>query len=139
MSKRKLCLVAIVAVTSMLANIKVSVQTATTSVFASGLRAPTKAIFSPDGNLLVAEAGNGPNTGRISIIDGSGNRRTLIDGLPSGFAPPNNEPSGPSGLALRGRNLYIVIGAGDGTLSGPVPATEIPNPNLVVAVSEFGA
>ena len=39
------------------------------------------------------------------------------------------DPSGPSGLALRGRTLFIVIGAGDGTLPGPVPATEMINPN----------
>ncbi|MEK6301797.1 MAG: ScyD/ScyE family protein [Acidobacteriota bacterium] len=129
MSKRNLLLVGIAAMTSILVNINAYGQTAVTSVFASGLRAPVKTIFTPKGNLLVAEAGNGPNTGRISIIDSGGNRRTLIDGLPSGFAPPNNDASGPSALALRGRNLYIVIGGGDATLAGPVPATEIPNPN----------
>ena len=95
----------------------------------SGLRAPVKSIMTPKGNLLVAEAGGGPNTGRISIIDMNGNRRTLIDGLPSGLAPPNLDPSGPAGLALRGRTLFIVIGAGDGTLRGPLPATEMVNPN----------
>jgi hypothetical protein len=104
-------------------------QGVSTSVFASGLKAPIKSILTPKGNLLVAEAGNGPNTGRISIIDGNGNRRTLIDGLPSGLAPPNLDPSGPSGLALRGRMLFITIGAGDGTLPGPLPATEMANPN----------
>jgi glucose/arabinose dehydrogenase len=67
-------------------------QGVSTSVFASGLKAPVKSILTPKGNLLVAEAGNGPNTGRISIIDGNGNRRTLIDGLPSGLAPPNLDP-----------------------------------------------
>ena len=113
----------------MLASVNAIAQTATTSVFASGLKAPTKIISTPKGNLMVAEAGNGPNTGRISILDLSGNRRTLIDGLPSGFAPPNNDPSGPSGLAFRGRTLYVVIGAGDETLSGPVPGTDVPNPN----------
>ena len=104
--------------------------TATTSVFATGLRAPTKIIISPKGNLLVAEAGNGPNTGRISIVDQTtGNRRTLVDGLPSGFAPPEGDPSGPSGLEMRGRTLFVVIASGDETLNGPVPGTEIPNPN----------
>ena len=78
---------------------------------------------------MVAEAGNGPNTGRISILDLSGNRRTLIDGLPSGLAPPNSDPSGPSGLAFRGRTLFVVIGAGDETIVGPVPGTHVPNPN----------
>ena len=129
MSKRHLLLVSIAALTSMLTSVNAGGQIATTSVLASGLRAPVKTIITPKGNLLVAEAGNGPNSGRISIIDGSGNRRTLIDGLPSGLAPPNLDPSGPSALALRGRTLFVVIGAGDGTLPGPVPATEMINPN----------
>ena len=129
MNRRHLFLIVLAALTSVLTCVNASGQTASTSVFASGLRTPVKTIITPQGNLLVAEAGNGPNTGRISIIDSSGNRRTLIDGLPSGLAPPNMDPSGPSALALRGRTLFVVIGAGDGTLSGPVPATEIPNPN----------
>jgi hypothetical protein len=53
----------------------------------------------------------------------------LIDGLPSGLSAPNNDPTGPSGLALRGRTLFVTIGNGDATLNGPVPATEVPNPN----------
>ncbi|MDP9337261.1 MAG: ScyD/ScyE family protein [Acidobacteriota bacterium] len=103
-----------------------------TTVLASDLRAPTKIILSPNGNLLVAEQGNGPNTGRISIIDpNSGERRTLLDGLPSAI---NNlggfpAPSGPSGLAMRGRTLFIAIGVGDAALLGPFPGTELPNPN----------
>jgi hypothetical protein len=109
-------------------SISASAQSATTSVLTAGLRAPTKVIISPKGNLLVAEAGNGPNTGRVSIINpATGNRRTLVDGLPSGFAPPEGDPSGPSGLEMRGRTLYVVIGAGDGTMNGP-DGTEIPNP-----------
>ncbi len=103
-------------------------QAIPSSVFASGLQAPIKIITTPKGNLLVAESGNGPNSGRLSILDLNGNRRTLLDGLPAGFAPPNNEPIGPTGLAMRGRTLYVTIGSGDGTLNGPVPTTEIPNP-----------
>lgn len=114
--------------------INASAQSATTSVLAAGLRTPTRVIVSPKGNLLVAEAGNGPNTGRISIIDpATGNRRTLVDGLPSGFAPPEGDPSGPSGLEMRGRTLFVVIGAGDGTINGP-NGSEIPNPD---ASSQF--
>ncbi len=30
---------------------------------------------------------------------------------------------------MSGRTLFITIGAGDATLNGPVPATEMPNPN----------
>jgi len=129
MIRKQLCVSIALIVSLMLASIEASGQAASTTVFTSGLRAPIKAIFSAKGNLLVSEAGSGPNTGRISIIDSSGNRRTLIDGLPSGLAPPNFDPSGPSGLAQRGRTLYVAIGAGDETLPGPVPGTEIPNPN----------
>jgi DNA-binding beta-propeller fold protein YncE len=85
------------------------------SVFASDLKAPTRLLVTEGGNLLVAEAGEGINTGRVSIIDRAGQRRTLIDGLPA--APRCGElfekNSGPAGLALRGTTLFIPIGAGD--------------------------
>jgi hypothetical protein len=129
MNKKHLLLITVTTLAVMLISITASAQSATSTVFATGLRAPVKIITSPKGNLLVAEAGNGPNTGRISILDLSGNRRTLLDGLPSGFAPPAGDPSGPSGLAFRGRTLFVVIGVGDGTIVGPVPGTEVPNPS----------
>ena len=104
-------------------------QAATTTTVASGLRAPTKATLSKLGNLIVAEAGNGPNTGRVSIVDpATGARRTLLDGLPSAFAAPNNDPSGPSSVLLVGRTLYVTIGTGDAVVNGPVPMTTVPNP-----------
>jgi hypothetical protein len=99
------------------------------SVLTTNLRAPTKVIFSTRGNLLVTEQGNAPNTGRISIIDPqSGSQRTLLNGLPSGFAAPNNDPSGPTGLAMRGRTLYVAIGGGDEVLAGSLPNSFVPNP-----------
>jgi len=115
------------ALTIVMASVNVRAQA--TSVFATGLKAPTKIIFSQGGNLIVAEAGEGPNTGRVSIVDSSGNRRTAIDGLPSGLAAPNNDPSGPSGVAGGSNTLFILIGAGDVVRVGPRPATEVPNPN----------
>jgi hypothetical protein len=103
------------------------------TIFASGLRAPTKIIFSQKGNLLVAEQGTAiPNTGRISIIDPiSGVVRTLLDGLPSGLNLIGEmpAPSGPDGLAVRGRTLYVTVGSGNTTLPGPAPGSEVPNPN----------
>ena len=114
-----------------LTSVSVKAQCPTT-VLASDLRAPTKIILSQNGNLLVAEQGNGPNTGRISILDPSnGERRTLLDGLPSAINNLGGEPapSGPSGLAMRGRTLFIAIGVGDAALLGPFPGTELPNPN----------
>ena len=124
-----------VLLTFTLTSVSVKAQCPTT-VLASDLRAPTKIILSQNGNLLVAEQGNGPNTGRISILEpNNGERRTLLDGLPSAI---NNlggfpAPSGPSGLAMRGRTLFIAIGVGDAALLGPFPGTELPNPNPSVA------
>jgi hypothetical protein len=60
-----------------------------------------------------------------SIVDLHGNRRTLLDGLPSGINDVN-EPSRPAGVFMRGRSLYVVIGIGDSLLAGPVPN---PNPS----------
>jgi hypothetical protein len=95
---------------------------------AAGLQLPSKIVFTPYGNLLVAESGTpAPNTGRISIIDRTGaGRRTLIDGLPSGLSQNGEEaaPSGPSGLAVQATTVYVTIGAGDGVLPGPAPGTE---------------
>jgi hypothetical protein len=97
-----------------------------------GLQRPAKVIQTPLRNLLVAEVGTklaAPNTGRISIVDVAGNRRTLLDGLPSAPTNPADTPSGPSGLLLVGRTLYVVIGEGDPTKAGPVARTEVPNPD----------
>ena len=100
-----------------------------TSVFATGLQGPSKIVITPWGNLLVAESGGAPNTGRVSIVDQFGTRRTLIEGLPSGISAEGGGPSGPQGLDLRGRTLFVAIGEGDGTLAGPIPGTEVPNSN----------
>ncbi|HEV7768658.1 MAG TPA: ScyD/ScyE family protein [Thermoanaerobaculia bacterium] len=99
--------------------------------FAAGLQAPTRVVFTAQGNLVVTEAGTPTeNSGRVSIIDRTNHaRRTLIDGLPSGLSGSGDEaaPSGPAGVALQGTTLYVVIGAGDGVLPGPSPGTEQPN------------
>jgi len=101
----------------------------TPQILASGLLRPAKIFETPLGNYLVAEVGTpAPNTSRVSIIDRDGNRRTLIDGLPSANSAVN-VLSGVSGLCLRGRTLFTVIGEGNPTLAGPVPRTEIVNPN----------
>lgn len=99
------------------------------SVFAGGLKGPTKVVMTAKGNLLVAESGDGPNAGRLSVIDRQTRaRRTVLDGLPAG---PSAEGgiSGPSGLAVQGRTVYVAIGAGNGVQPGPAPGTEKANPN----------
>ncbi len=129
MKKKSWIMTLLSILTLLFASLSGSAQQATT--FASGLSFPAKIINAPGGNLLVAETGTTPNSGRVSIVDRNGNRRTLIDGLPSGIntATGGQDPSGPSGLALKGNTLYVCIGGGDGTLAGPVQGTEIPNPS----------
>ena len=97
---------------------------------ASGLNLPVGTALANLGNLLVSESGTGANDGRINVIDRNGNLRTLIDGLPSGLADVG-DPSGPSGMLMVGRNLYVAIGGGDATIfsSCPCGGTDIANPN----------
>jgi hypothetical protein len=95
----------------------------------SGLRNALGITQSNQGNLIVSETGTGAHTGRISIVDPSGpsgNRRTLLDGLPSGINDVS-EPSGPAGVTMRGRSLYLAIGIGDSIL-GAGPGVAVANP-----------
>jgi hypothetical protein len=94
-----------------------------------GLKAPGKMLALETGAILVSESGTGAHDSRITAFDTDGNRLVLIEGLPSGRAFPNNDPSGASGLALRNHTLYVAIGAGDSGIAGPVQGSEIPNPN----------
>jgi hypothetical protein len=99
------------------------------SQLTSGLLNPLSITQSNQGNLVVSESGTAvPNTGRISLVDLNGNRRTLLAGLPSGISDVGT-PSGPAGLLLRGRTLYAVIGVGDVGKAGPLPGSNIPNPD----------
>jgi hypothetical protein len=100
----------------------------TPETFATGLLAPNKIIQTPRGNFIVSENGpEVPNNGRISIVDQHGNRRTLLEGLPSArtFVGDFN---GTTGVYLKGRTLFVLNGQGDVTLAGPVPGTERANP-----------
>jgi hypothetical protein len=111
----------------MLCGFVLKTEAQTTSVLNTGLTQPTKIMLTPQGNLLVTETLGPPNSGRVSIVDRNGIRRTLIDGLPSGISPEG--PSGPTGLDMRGRTLFVAIGEGDATVAGPIPGTQLPNPN----------
>jgi hypothetical protein len=96
----------------------------------SGLKEPMGTVLTNQGNLLVSENGTTElHSGRISIVDPTnGSRRTLLDGLPSAISDVN-EPSGPHGIVMRGRTLYVTIGVGDVGVAGPIQGTTIPNPN----------
>lgn len=95
---------------------------------ATGLLRPAKILETPLGNYIVSEVGSTPNTSRLAVLDRSGNRRTLIGGLPCAISAANTL-SGVSGVYLRGRTLFTCIGEGNPTLPGPVPRTEVVNPN----------
>lgn len=93
----------------------------------SGLRLPVGSVLTDHGRLLIAEAGDGSSgSGRISILDRDGSRRTLVAGLPSGTADVGT-PSGPSGMFMRGRSLYLAMGTGDTGVMGPRPGTTLEN------------
>ncbi len=94
-------------------------------VFTTGLLNPAKVILGPSGTLLVSEFGADNNSGRISIINASGVRRTLIDGLPSGTGA--NGPDGPTGMVLDDNTLYVAIGEGDQLQNGTAAGTAFPN------------
>lgn len=97
----------------------------------SGLQTPLGTALTNQGNLLVSETGTTTtNSGRISIVDTRGDRRTLLAGLPSAINDVG-EPSGPAGLFMRGRTLYVAIGVGDVGRAGPFPGTDIPNPDPI--------
>jgi hypothetical protein len=99
------------------------------SILTSGLQGPSKLTQSNLGNLIVAETGlPAPNSGRVSIVELDGSRRSLLEGLPSG-ANSMGDPSGTQGVFMRGRTLYVLNGEGNATLQGPIPGvTEVPNP-----------
>lgn len=112
---------------AMLASSSVAAQVS--QVVADDLVAPLKLHALENGTVLVAEAGRGPNQGRVSAIDRARRRTTLIDQLPGGLHW-NGGPSGPSGLLLLGARLYILIGNGDSVLAGPAQGSEVPNPAI---------
>jgi hypothetical protein len=102
--------------------------------FVAGLQLPSKVAFTRHRNLVVAESGTpANNTGRISLINrATAARWTLVDGLPSGIsrAEEPGSPSGPSGVAVQDRTVYVTIGVGDAVLPGPAPGTEQRNPTV---------
>ena len=99
-------------------------------VVTAGLHTPLGITQSNKDNLIVSETGTPTlHTGRISIVDPSGNRRTLLNGLPSAINDVG-EPSGPAGVFMRGRTLYVLIGIGNSIVgAGPGVAFENPNPS----------
>jgi len=135
MNKKKLRMFAspiVLVLTLFVLNVTISAQCpGVTTDLTTGLHQPLGAALTNQNNLLVSETGTlALHSGRISIIDASGNRRTLLDGLPSAINDVN-DASGPAGIFMRGRTLYVAIGTGDAGRAGALPGTTIPNPQPI--------
>lgn len=129
------------------------------TVFASGLDNPRGLTFGPDGNLYVAEGGQGGDmestseddceqvvppvgpyvagepTSRISMISPDGERTTVVDGLPSSQTSENlgNLVSGAADVAFIDDTLYVLL-SGAGCSHG-VKDT----PNAILRVNDDGS
>jgi hypothetical protein len=90
-------------------------------VVVTGLQGPHKMILTPGGNLLVSEPSMTSNAGRVSFVTPAGARSSLLEGLPSGTDVTMAGASGPAGMALHERTLYLAVGNGDSerALQGP--------------------
>lgn len=95
-------------------------------VYATGLSNPSKIITGAAGNLIVTEADDANNSGRISVIAPGGQVRAILKGLPS--AKALGDVDGPNGLAISGRTLYLTTAEGDAFVAGPTQGTNLPNP-----------
>jgi len=127
--KRGLSVLCVVAASVVFSNLQGRAQC---PALVSGLHEPMGTVLTNHGNLVVSENGTtGLHSGRISIVDPvQGNRRTLLEGLPSAISDAG-EPSGPHGIVMRDRTLYVAIGTGDVGRPGPIPGTTIPNPDSI--------
>jgi DNA-binding beta-propeller fold protein YncE len=106
----------------------VSLNAQQAQVIATGLQGPQKILLTPGGNILVTETSTAANSGRISMVNRAGTRRTLFDKMPSGTEVTGGG-SGPTALAISGSKLlYVAIGGGDAERRGTTAGTSMHNP-----------
>jgi hypothetical protein len=123
---------------------------ANATIYASGLNGPRGLKFGPDEMLYVAEAGSGGTnvssstcqipapggpsygglTARVSRIDPSGNRTTVVDKLPSySNSQPTHDVQGVADIAFLNNNLYALLAGGGCAHGNPL------FPNAIIKIN----
>ena len=92
--------------------------------FVKGLDSPIGIIPGWKGGFFVAEAGTGINDGKVTYLSKTGNRHTVIEGLPSGHRIDGNI-EGTTHIALDQNKLWILNG-----VSGMLYNCDLTNFNL---------
>lgn len=100
-----------------------SARAQTIQTIATGLSGPAGITADQNGNLFVAESGSGANDGKITLIDPSGARHTIIYGLPSFTDTTTGETSGPWRAYITTDSiLYVIQGKGPDPAAGSILA-----------------
>ena len=99
----------------------ISLQAQNISVVATGFTGPIGICKDNSGNLFVAETGTGNNDGKIILVDPSGNKHTIVYGLPSHMDTATHETAGPWRPYITPDSLlWVIVGSGPDTSAGSI-------------------
>ncbi len=98
------------------------------TIYATDLDSPVGLLVDDNGNLYVNEVGTGDNDGKITFITPTGERHTMIDGLPSEFSEETGETLGAWRSVLTPEGKSVVVqgeGLGGSELSESILTFDI--------------